>query len=126
MRMQFSQFALCEASHSGCECSPHCLLCVRLCTVGAHAALTASLQHLWAACPKPMLAQLRAQVPFVTCDDADYAAANIEPLQGKPVKLTVAQGTVTLVPSPTGKAATSAAVASKAQAAVGKPTGVWF
>jgi len=61
----------------------------------------------------------------VTCDDEDYAASNIQPLQGKPVKLQVVQGSVTLVPSDVGKSSSAvAAAASKAKAAPGKGAGV--
>ncbi|KAF5826707.1 pyruvate phosphate dikinase, partial [Dunaliella salina] len=62
------------------------------------------------------------KVPFVTCDDEDYAAAHIQPLEGKPVKLQVAQGAVTLTPAATGKsAAAAAATASKAATTSSKP-----
>lgn len=59
----------------------------------------------------------------MTCDDEEYAAAVIEPLQGKPVKLTVAQGSVTLMPAAAVKAEAAAAPA-KAKADV--PAGVCF
>eukprot|EP00983_Pelagomonas_calceolata_P024912 783171-Pelagomonas_calceolata.AAC.10 len=67
----------------------------------------------------------RLQVPFATCDDEDYAAANIQPLEGKPVKLQVAQGAVMLTPAATGKSAAAAAATASKGATTGKPAGEW-